>query len=842
MKSFKKRTIALVLASVVSVAGSFAAERYKNSLMALKFENSSGGALNMLVETKSPYEGSLTFSKRDANTYVLMLPEMNSQAVTPSLKDVSDKIASVSVNTLPYTTNGKGYTRVVVKTHSSVYIAAQPKLFIASEEGNDSHHDEMMRMEQERMGQELRRQEARQRALEEAQKMTEDARQARQRKSDEAVSQRTTERSVKVEPKNEEVSQENEVSTPAVEEEPYMPTDSSSQEPLMLIMAVLLIIGVSAYLYVKAKDRMTDLAGETLQIDVTTDETPADKPKASQKIKTIKSTVKTLDAKYPKPSSMQSTPEYVTPAQPIKTVSEESNIVDLDELFNEKKTESSIEDEENAALEDFLSGFSFDEEYANSEVAAAEAEENAFDEELFNSVMENKKLRFTNDDIKKLDKLLSMEVQDDTMKNISNYLVSNPIVEKPSMEKILEGFITTYSVSNDITFTKDDISALQKIITVEFDNDFVTDLRVNPERTKQMQKEMEAYNKDVRKPAKIKTLNVKKELPDLSKLANKNTKITSDYKVNAVDYGENCEVSTLQVDLDVDFSNASTTPKEKEKVTLVEDNWETGTLKIADMLPDLNDALANPDKYKKPEPEKFVADENTLLQGLSNITFKPFDDGSREFEVINNVYDMDELVEDEGTVLSLSEVQEELQKLHELEHLGVPEESTVEITKPSMDTVETVQEKPAPVQQEIPREVQQPQVSKSVPQVPQTRQVSVEKKPQTMPVKTQTTNQNAASTKCVWENKAFNVVSTVNFSDTTGCHLAKNETGYIILGFIGDRLFKVKEYQELKSEKIQARLNEKLNDGHLRYLVRVGLNKIIVDVSGNEVKYVIDLC
>ena len=45
----------------------------------------------------------------------------------------------------------------------------------------------------------------------------------------------------------------------------------------------------------------------------------------SQKIKTIKSTVKTLDAKYPKPSSMQSAPEYVTPAQPIKTVSEEKS-------------------------------------------------------------------------------------------------------------------------------------------------------------------------------------------------------------------------------------------------------------------------------------------------------------------------------------------------------------------------------------------------------------------------------------------------------------------------------------------------------------------------------------
>ena len=37
MKHFKKRTIALVLASVVTVVGAFGAENYKNSLMSLKF-------------------------------------------------------------------------------------------------------------------------------------------------------------------------------------------------------------------------------------------------------------------------------------------------------------------------------------------------------------------------------------------------------------------------------------------------------------------------------------------------------------------------------------------------------------------------------------------------------------------------------------------------------------------------------------------------------------------------------------------------------------------------------------------------------------------------------------
>ena len=39
MKQYKKRTVALVLASVITVVGSFGAENYKNSLMSLKFQN-----------------------------------------------------------------------------------------------------------------------------------------------------------------------------------------------------------------------------------------------------------------------------------------------------------------------------------------------------------------------------------------------------------------------------------------------------------------------------------------------------------------------------------------------------------------------------------------------------------------------------------------------------------------------------------------------------------------------------------------------------------------------------------------------------------------------------------
>ena len=51
MREFKKKTIALILASVVTVAGSFAAGNYKNSLMAISF-NGSGSNVEMTVQTR----------------------------------------------------------------------------------------------------------------------------------------------------------------------------------------------------------------------------------------------------------------------------------------------------------------------------------------------------------------------------------------------------------------------------------------------------------------------------------------------------------------------------------------------------------------------------------------------------------------------------------------------------------------------------------------------------------------------------------------------------------------------------------------------------------------------
>ena len=135
MKRFSKKTIALVLASVVTVAGAFGANNYKNCLKDLQFENTPNGAINMVLHTSAAYTGNLSLMRRDANTFVLTLPEVTSQVKAPDLSSVSHNITSVNVRTMPYTNNSNGYTRITVKTNQpALNLTASHKLFIESAE------------------------------------------------------------------------------------------------------------------------------------------------------------------------------------------------------------------------------------------------------------------------------------------------------------------------------------------------------------------------------------------------------------------------------------------------------------------------------------------------------------------------------------------------------------------------------------------------------------------------------------------------------------------------------------------------------------------------------------
>lgn len=850
MREFKKKTIALILASVVTVAGSFAADNYKNSLMNITF-NASGSDVEMTVHTRGAYSGNVSPTRKDANTYVLMLPEIDSKASTPDLSTASGQISSVNIRTMPYTSGGKGYTRVTIKTYSpvnfnsknAIYVptaSAAPQLETVSEpkEPEIDYPDEELKKEEEK-------------------------------KEQENIDKEKTVKPVKIvvkqAPEVQEVPEEPEATEPETTEddvETYTTTEKSSDNYLF-ILGVLFILLCSIFFFTKGKNKLHEITGEILEIDVDSDDEPK-KKKKEKPTKNVRSQIKTLDAQYTKPSSMPKPSEYTQPVATQQIQPVEENVVDLDELFQEQaKSKESIDDDENAALEDFLNGFSFD----DTEYPVEEVEEGpGYDEEFYDETLANNNLIFSKDDYERIGKLLNTEINDDTLRNIEKYAVSNPIIKKPSKKQILEDLVATYSISQNITFTQDDVSALYKLINVEIDADFITDLKTNPERMQEMYKEMEASSEQRRKPSEILTLSVKDDLPDLSAALKKqgNRKIESEVKPTTVYFSEGYEVSTLKIDealpdLAASIGNADAYKfKPTEKIQYVDSSYEVETFKKIDDLPDLQDVLAHPEKYATPEPEEVVVDEEALLNNIANVQFKPFYDGSVEYEQINNPEDLP----------SVSDIQKEFSQFDNFE---ITEEEEIQTTANEeyddfaalysneyVDLDQVQKETSENLEGEfIPEDLTQRKISKTQPRersknsselLDKINASKTEREKKTVTpaerdkkVEKIVEQENKTDLKCIIDGESFTVVSSTEFATGFGCHLAKNENGYAILGYIGDKLCKLKSYETLKSEKIHSRLSDNVDENTSRYLIRIGINKFVVDVSDNNINYVMDL-
>lgn len=864
MKNFKKRTIALVLASVVTVAGSFASDRYKNSLMGLDFETSESGVMSMVIQTKTHYSGNLTPIKRDANTYVLTLPEIDSKAPTPDLTK-NPYVQSVNIRTMPYTNSGSGYTRITIKTINLQALPVQNRLYIAEQ----SFNPESRRLAIEKERQESLKQE---RIEQENLREQEEYRRAQERQKLEQVRQKSNETQIKKQVSNETAIKEEKEDTVQTKTLNKKKTNFSTEtqgnnESFLLIMGILLVILCSIFFYIKARDKMVELSGESLNVDTKEDEEKKKTQKKEHKnLNKIKNTIKTLDSTYAKSAVIQKK-EYTTPVKQEKPKPvEKVNVVDLDKLFQEQvqsKNEQLEENEdENKALEDFLSGFSFDEEYGLENV------EESFNDDLFEKII-NGKYKFNKEDLNCINNLLSLEIQDNTIKNAKDYLVSSPIAPK-SKEKVLEDLITTYTISQNINFTKDDVEALNKLINIEIDSSFITDLRTNPERTKEVYKELSKPKSNYRKPSEIITLKVSEDLPDISEAIKKqgNKKIESNYKPQTVYFSEGYEVSTLSIkdslpDLEKEINNEKAyMSKPSAKVELVDNSYDVETLSISSDIPDLADVAKNPQKYEKQKnEEEIIVDEKVLLENISKVSFKPFFDGTEEFEILN---DLDNFYaeEDNNTndILSRDEIAAEFEELYSEKIEFNQKEETVEniientnkktakIEAPEINTsINQKEEKKAINIEKTPRK-EHSSLSQEVLQKIQSRRtktrLDLSKKENNLRKEINRPNIEPPKTICVIENESYNVLSSVVFFKDTGCYLAKNTNGYVVIGYIGDKLFKLKTYEALKSEKIQARMSEKISDNVMRYIVRIGINKFIIDADNKDktIKYVMELC
>ncbi len=888
MMDFKKRALILTLAATISVTGSFAADNYKNCLMDMEFKALGTNEIGIVLNTKKPCTETIVPIKKDASTYVIMLPEMDNQASTPNLSDAAGSIESVEVRKMPYSDGHKGYTKILIRTSGQINLNASTALYVPSKElpeiTQKHNRDELDRERQE--VQENKRQSGNNFTTKNAYKNGKIENPKTDSSSDISAEKHKINEYSAVGSETSE--QDNEAFTSdnsSADLANVVTSENNTYQQYMLGLLVIFIIITSIYFYIKAQDKLTNVMGEKLQIDV--DENAKDEQEKNKKKSKISKTINKLDDIYSKSASKSinailSSKDSGTVKQEEDS-QEELNIVDLDALFKEKQSEKTndtdISSYESDALDDFLSGFSFD----DSEIKPPEEDENSigFDEEAYEQLLSSKGIVFSKADIACFNELMASEISDTVMNDINKYTVSNPIANnKPSKEGMLEKIVTDYTVFQNITFNSDDIDILKKLISVELDPDFISDLRTNPNRTSEMEKEINAPKTERKKPSEILTLNVKDLLPNLSEALRKqgNRPIKSEVKPETVYFNEGYEVSTLSTDFDLP-NLAKEIKNRKSQVSVPSAEVQTVDYSYSDSvqklsitgLPDLKDVVAHPEKYKEEEPEVYVADENALLNSIMNVKFKPFDDGTREFEIINN--DIEDSPEENSP--SIEDIRNEFNQFENFhvadtdnandvdnnydennsdepkDHLSeTPEENNnysdqtmpVKTEDNSLENLNLTRQKP-------PKRTNKQKSTELINMIEimkaernKKRQLlseSKDKKPATENINT--TTKSSSIVKCIIDGTNYDIIDSASITENIGFYLAKYNNGYAVLAYKDSEITKIKEYVSLRSEKIILRKNYGLDDKNPQYLIRIGANKFIAEINNEKIKYVMDL-
>ena len=898
MKQFKKRTLALVLASVVTVVGAFGAENYKNSLMSLKFNAGTGGSVEAVLYTKDKVTNNISPIRRGVDTYVIMLPETNSEI--PSEVELGANVQSLDIQTMPYTTSNSGYTKITIKTKNNAPLSVKTALYITQRTEEQNYIETQLPSQQEEN-----------KALNSVEEGSENVVNSSNSESVSASSAVSESRnrlgsdsqtsSVSIDESLKQFQYSKEQNSPKkkrtikkakkLDELREKEKSFGHQELVYMILGVAFVIATSIFLLLKAKEKLVEVTGERADYDVSDEPKPVAKKKETQKINT---TIKNLDRRYTSPMTMPVRKEEdlvaeKEPEEPQK-VQEVENVVDLDELLQSyTKPEAPV----NEALEDFLSSYDFE-----KEESANDTEQQGINEELYDKCLNKENIEFSQDDVERIGTLMSSEISDDTIRNVSNFLDSSDKNKKVSPLEILEKLVTTYTLERNISFTTEDVKALYKLINVEIDADFINDLRTNPSRMQEMREEIARQKSKPHKTSELLTLNVKDMLPDLSEALKKQggKRIESEVRPQVVYASEGYDVSTLKLNMDLpDLSKEINNEdayksRPSDAIQYVDTNYEVEKMSISNELPDLEDVLKHPEKYETPEPEEVEVDEEALLRNISNVTFKPFDDGTREFEVLNDVgpaptvSDMQaefdqfgnnfEIVNNEDEVLDVKESDKnDFETLYDGKYVdfdkdkgGVnssgeslsegSEKSDVDsLVEAKNENLEVSESNKLSSNDNVVASVENPdlvagnnsteadELLKQIRAFKDKRRAKSEERKE-LNISSVATEQKKIKTPefCVFEGEKYSVVSASYFTEQMGCYLVKNNKGYCIIGFVGDHTFKIKHYEKLETEKLQSRLSEKLEDGTVRYIVRIGIHKFILNVKQDDMEFVMDLC
>jgi hypothetical protein len=376
-------------------------------------------------------------------------------------------------------------------------------------------------------------------------------------------------------------------------------------------------------------------------------------------------------------------------------------------------------------------------------------------------------------------------------------------------------------------------------MSVELDEDFVKNLHTNPIRTKEMLEELSKKDAQPHKTSEIKILGVKDLLPDLSKELKKygNKRIRSEAKPQVVYFSEGYEYTKLSVDKEMLNLSSEANRKDPNAFRpsdfppISESGYEVQTLNVGTELPDLEDVKANPEKYEDAKAPNAVADEQALLNSITNVTFKPF------YDEENQILDLDKMI--------ASETQENFEEFEllpeepptaELQNKNYVPRQKPEKTLNAQEIIAAY----APVQE-------QPQeVSNKTETIVKDINANETQKKYTKPADTMPESKSDAipsyPQSCIYDGVSYKVVKVAICENDIGCYLTKSQNGYTVFGFIKDKLYKLNDYDELKSENMQVRINGNKTDGSAQYMVKVSTHKFLMQLVSDSMSLVMNLC
>ena len=793
MKHYKKRTIALCLASLVTIAGAFGAENYDNSLMGLKVNNGSNGYVSVTAYTKQSLSKPSQLIKVDNNTYTYILPKTNNSTTAPDVSGYNN-IESIEILTLPYTPETEGSTKIVIKTLGKPVVMANNVLYL---DELKEKQKKLIKKEEESGYQDEPKVN---KSTSSHSDVSSNVNSFDSSKNSQSATAGKSSSNLKKEDYN----------IPEYDAKPPQSTGTHTAFAFLCVLALVLVISI---IFIAAKNKMASVVGQISDFDLDEDnkvkEKAKTKRKRQRKINNKRDSIITNKTVNIVTGTITENEEQ----KPVekKEAEQSAVIVNLDALYQEKtqNEQTNNSEEQNDDLADFLSEFSLE---ADSE----EEDKTLFDERLYEEIINNKNIQFSDEDIEKINKLTQVEISLDLLDMLNEYWEKERNKPKPKTQKeVLEDLLTSYTIERNIVFSKADIDAINKLISVELDPDFVTDLRTNPGRVKVVEKSI-INQRETKKPSEIMTLKVKDFLPDLSKELKKqgNKKIESNNKPQVVYFSEGYDVSKLSVSNELTDiseqikSNKDNAFKPSYVSPIVETGYEVSTLEIRDELPDLADVKANPQKYAEKKEVKKEVDEKSLLASLSNVTFKPFYEAEpvkNNFEIKNVENKSSESKADIVKVRKVQNVRKEKRENNSQDLLALVEKQQAERAAKKQNT-----EDEKSINKEVAKTVEKDKKQKIKEQV-----------------------------QYVGE---YQVIKKVEIDSNVSCRLLKKGSEYVIMGYVGEKSSELRRYDLLDNTSLQIRVHDKAQADGSQYLIKIGSHKFVIKVTKDNMEFVMDLC